>query len=106
MTLLTAKLDQGKEPVGELGRSILKTLGTLRRPGARDAVLTAVNDSEPVLRVEACRALGKVGKPEDATVLTRIMTVDTLEDCRIAAIEALGELKPDDPRITGMLVQV
>ena len=32
------------------------------------------------------------------------MTVDSLEDCRIAAIDALGELRSSDPRITGMLV--
>ena len=31
--------------------------------------------------------------PEDATTLARIMTIDKLEDCRIAAIEAIGSLK-------------
>ena len=54
--------------------------------------------------MQACRALGKVGRPEDATVLARVMTVDTLEDCRIAAIEGLGELKANDPRIMQVLV--
>ena len=32
------------------------------------------------------------------------MAVDTLEDCRIAAIDGLGELKSKDPRIMQMLV--
>lgn len=100
---LISKLEPGKEPVATRA-VIIHTLGELRDPAAREVIVKAVNDPEPVLRVQACRALGKVGRPEDATVLTRVMTVDTLEDCRIAAIESLGELKPDDPRITRMLV--
>jgi hypothetical protein len=32
------------------------------------------------------------------------MTVDVLEDCRIAAIEGLGELKSTDPRILEVLI--
>ena len=68
-------------------------------------IIKAVNDVEnAVIRVEACRALGKVGQPEDATMLARIMTVDKLEDCRIAAIEGLGLLKANDPRIYGILL--
>jgi|GEM_PF-869297 len=101
-TLIT-KLAEGKEPVATRA-VILQTLGELRDPAAREAVLKAVNDPEPVLRVQACRALGKVGRTEDATVLARVMATDTLEDCRIAAIEALGVLKPNDPRIARVLV--
>lgn len=101
-TLIT-KLVEGKEPVATRA-VILQTLGELRDPAAREAVLKAVNDPEPVLRVQACRALGKVGRTEDATVLARVMATDTLEDCRIAAIEALGVLKPNDPRIARVLV--
>ena len=41
--------------------------------------------------------MGKVGKPEDATILARVMTVDTLEDCRIAAIDALGRPEGERP---------
>lgn len=100
---MIAKLDPAKEPVATRA-VILHALGELRDPAAHDAVVKAVNDPEPILRVQACRALGKVGRREDATILTRVMTVDTLEDCRIAAIESLGELKPDDPRITRMLI--
>lgn len=100
---LVAKLEEGKEPVATRA-VILQTLGALRDPAARGAVLKAVNDPEPVIRVQACRALGTVGRGEDATVLARVMTTDTLEDCRIAAIEALGALKPDDPRIARVLV--
>ena len=66
--------------------------------------MKATSDAEGVVRVQACLALGKVGLPEDATVLARVMTVDVLEDCRIAAIEGLGELKSTDPRILEVLV--
>ena len=57
-----------------------------------------------MIRVESCRALGKVGLPEDATTLARIMMVDKLEDCRIAAIEAIGSLKSPEPRIYQILI--
>jgi hypothetical protein len=46
-----------------------------------------------------------VGRPEDATILARIMSVDVLEDCRIAAIEGLGEMKVKDPRVLDVLVE-
>jgi HEAT repeat protein len=67
-------------------------------------LVQVVNDPEPVVREEACRALGRVGRPEDATVLARVMTVDTHGDCRIAAIEGLAALKAPDPRIGALLV--
>ena len=51
------------------------------------------------MKIEACRALGKVGQSEDATVLAQVMALDNLEDARIAAIEGLAELKTKDPRI-------
>ncbi|MFO0910278.1 MAG: HEAT repeat domain-containing protein [Isosphaeraceae bacterium] len=101
--VLVAKLERGREPVATRA-VICHTLGELRDPSSRDVILKMTSDPEPIVRVEACRALGKVGKPEDATVLTRVMTVDTLEDCRIAAIEALGELRAPDDRINRMLV--
>jgi hypothetical protein len=103
---LIEKLDGEKEPVA-CRAAICRTLGELRNPAAREVLIKAVSDPDPslgVVRVEACRALGKVGKPEDATILARIMNLDNLEDCRIAAIEGLGELKAQDPRILEVLV--
>lgn len=100
---LVTKLKKGLEPVATRA-VICHTLGELRDGEARAVIVKAVNDPDGVVRVEACRALGKVGLPEDATVLARVMTVDTLEDCRIAAVESLAELKANDPRITGMLL--
>lgn len=101
--LLVEKLAKGREPVASRA-VICRTLGQLGDPTAREVILKSVNDPEAIVRVEACRALGRVGKPEDATVLARVMSLDILEDCRIAAIESLAELKPDDPRITRVLI--
>jgi HEAT repeat protein len=83
---------------------ICRTLGELHDPSSREPLMKAIGDPEGLVRSEACRALGKVGQPEDATVLARVMMVDSLEDCRIAAIEGLGTLKAKDPRIMQILV--
>jgi HEAT repeats len=102
--VLIAKLEQGQEPVASRA-VICRTLGELRAKDAREALIRAVDDPEGMVRVEACRALGKVGRPQDATILSRIMTVDPLLDCKIAAIDGLAELKPDDIRIDQVLVE-
>jgi HEAT repeat protein len=100
---LIGKLDGAQEPIATRA-VICRTLGELRDPSAREALIKAAGDPEGLVRVEACRALGRVGRPEDATILARVMTVDTLEDCRIAAIDGLGQLKANDPRIMQILV--
>jgi HEAT repeat protein len=104
-TLIT-KLQQGREPVA-IRAVIVHTLGDLGDRRARSTIVRVINDpnTEAVIKVEACRALGKVGRPEDSTILARIMTVDNLEDCRIAAIEGIGSLKTADPRIEQMLIE-
>ncbi len=76
----------------------------LRKPEARDVILAATNDEDALVRAEACRALGRVGRSEDATILARVMTLDNSEECRIAAIESLGDLKSPDKRISQLLV--
>ena len=101
--LMAEKLKAGKEP-NATRAVICRSLGMIRRPEAREAVLVAINDDDPLVRAEACRALGRVGRPEDATVLARTMGLDSSGECKVAAIESLGELKPKDPRIAEYLV--
>jgi HEAT repeat protein len=103
---LVAKLDEGREPVA-IRAVIIRTLGELRDRRARNAIARVANNAnaEPMLKVEAYRALGKVGKAEDAMMLVRIMNTDPLEDCRIAAIEGIGSLKAQDPRIFHVLLE-
>jgi HEAT repeats len=102
-TVLAAKLKEGREPIATRA-VICRTLGMLRKPEAREVILTATNDEDALVRAEACRALGRVGRPEDATILARVMTLDTSAECRVAAIESLGELKSPDRRIIEFLV--
>jgi HEAT repeat protein len=103
--IMVAKLQEGREPVA-IRAAIIRSLGNLGDRRARDDILRGVNDTDnSVIRVEACRALGKVGLPEDATTLARIMTIDKLEDCRIAAIESIGSLKSQEPRILQILLE-
>jgi hypothetical protein len=102
--MLITRLEEAREPVA-VRAVIVRSLGNLGDRRARQQIIKAVNDFEnAVIRVEACRALGKVGLAEDATILAKIMTVDKLEDCRIAAIEGLGILKANDPRIYQVLL--
>ena len=101
--VMVAKLQSKKEPTATRA-VICRTLGNLRRPEAREAILAATNDDDALVRAEACRALGRVGRSEDATILARIMTLDVAGECRVAAIESLGDLKSKDRRITEYLV--
>ena len=102
--ILIEKYEKGHEPIATRAM-ICRTLGQLGDPRARDLLIKGVSSSEAVIKIESCRALGKVGKPEDATILAQVMTLDNLEDARIAAIEGLASLKTKDPRIYHMLVE-
>ncbi len=102
--LLAEKWKSGHEPLASRA-AICRTLGELRRPEGHDVLAAAVNDEEPMIRAEACHALGKLGRQEDVVHLSRIMSADQSGDCRIAAIEALGEIKARDPRVQLQLVE-
>lgn len=102
--VLIDKFENGHEPIATRA-TICRTLGELRDPRAHDLLAKAVNSSEAVIKIESCRALGKVGRPDDATLLAQVMTLDNLEDARIAAIEGLAETRTKDPRIYQLLVE-
>ena len=104
VALLTEKLSKGREP--QISRALIcRTLGVLGRPAARTNILAAANDEDALVRAEACRALGRVGKPEDATILCQVMQLDSTIECRVAAVESLGDLKAPDRRVNELLVQ-
>ncbi len=102
--ILMEKYEKGHEPMATRAM-ICRTLGELRDPRAHDLLVKAVSSSEAVIKIESCRALGKVGRSEDATILAQVMTLDNLEDARIAAIEGLADIKTKDPRIYQLLVE-
>ncbi len=62
---LIDKYQNGKEPVA-IRAVICRTLGELGDPSARGVLLQAVHHQEAVIKIEACRALGKVGRPPGA----------------------------------------
>lgn len=95
--VLKAALASGDEPSASRA-ALCRSLGALGRPEARSVLLKSVEDSEPLVRAEALRALGKVGSEDDPTVLAQHMVADTSLECRIAAIEGLGMMQPLDPR--------
>jgi HEAT repeat protein len=101
--LLTKRLQTKQESLA--ARAVIcRTLGSLHEPGARPALIAAINDPEPLIREEACRALGKVGIEEDAVLLNKIAGVDQYLDCRVAALDGLADLKPQDTRVLQSLV--
>jgi HEAT repeat protein len=101
--LLSSRLRAEKEP--RATRAIIcKTLGDLKHPGGRKAVLVAVDDPDPDVRAAAYIALGKLGTAADATTLAGKISTDTVIDCKIAAIEGLRDIKFDDPHIEVALV--
>jgi len=86
--------------------SIGRALGAIGLPKARPVLRDAIQSSDALVRAQACRALGKVGDPKtDGTLLARVMTIDISRETRIAAIEALAELQPTDPRIAYSMVE-
>jgi hypothetical protein len=102
--LLVTKLDPRVEPLASRA-VICRTLGEIGDPVARDSLIPPCHDSDPLIRAEAYCSLGKVGKPEDSTVLMQAMTLDRDDHCKAAAAEALGSLKQADPRTEGYLVR-
>lgn len=101
--LLISALEPGREPTASRAM-ICRTLGELRRPEAHETLTKAAEDQDATVRAEALRALGKVGTVEDSALLARVMTIDRQAECRIAAIDGLGELKSGDPKIQALLV--
>ncbi|MFM7317271.1 MAG: HEAT repeat domain-containing protein [bacterium] len=95
---LSKRLMEGKEP--PISRAVIcRSLGRLKHAEARDALVKAMDDPDEEVRCEAARALGHVGKPEDAVLLARMMAIDPTHNGRVAAAEGLSSLKPQEPRI-------
>ena len=98
------KYEKGHEPIATRAM-ICRTLGKLGDPRA---ARSADQGGQQFRRRDQDRVLsrsGKVGRPEDATILAQVMTLDNLEDARIAAIEGLADIKTKDTRIYQMLVE-
>jgi HEAT repeat protein len=101
--VLAERLANGQEP--NVTRAIIcRTLGELKRPEGHDAVLACLDDPEVMVQTEAARALGLIGRQDDAATLARLMAAGSTVELRVAAIEALGVLKPRDARFRITLI--
>ena len=80
----------GQDVPSTLRQELVKTLGTLRTPGAAPALRVAVNDGDADVRVAACQAWGTMGGPEAVPMLAQVLGSDTDLDVRLAATRELA----------------
>jgi len=70
---------------------IVRTLGAFSTPASTPLLQAALADSDSVVRMAACSALGKRGGPEAVSALGEVISNDTSPDVRLAATRALGQ---------------
>ncbi|GEM_PF-2672272 len=71
---------------------IVQALGEIGGADQAPALVAAMGDAEPAVRIAVCRVLGKL-KAQDATAnLDSLFLTDPELDARLAAAEALGQL--------------
>ena len=102
--VLSEKLKQGREP--DATRAVIcRTLGMIGIPRPAMAILAATNAR--TTRSSGPRRVGRSAGwagPRTRPSWPGSMTARRLGECRVAAIESLGDLKPNDKRITQFLV--
>ncbi len=104
VTTLVERLESANEPTSSLAM-ICRALGRLRDPAGREPLKTVIDArSETIVRAEACLALGRIGHPDDANTLARILVTDPDPAVQLKAIEGLQHMRPRDPRITQVLL--
>ncbi len=72
---------------------IVRTLGEYRVGAALAGVCQAAKDSEPDVRVVACKALARQKGPDATLTLREMLAGDVDVDVRLAAARALGEIR-------------
>jgi len=88
-TELAAAFQDEPDPLIRL--EIVRAIGRCRTPAADSVLDAALNDSEPDVRMVACRAWGDRGGPEAAAKLSEMLRSDVDLDVRLTAAQALGE---------------
>jgi len=79
------------EPDPLIRLEIVRAIGQYRTPAAASVLDAALNDSEPDVRMVACRAWGDRGGSEAAAKLSAALRSDVDVDVRLTAAQALGE---------------
>jgi HEAT repeat protein len=81
------------EPDPLVRREIVKTIAEFRTPVAQQALETSLRDSDDAVRVAGCRALGRRADAASIGPLASALRADEDIDVRLAAAEALGQVK-------------
>jgi hypothetical protein len=80
-----------RDPI--LRAQMLRTISVCSTSGASRMILAGMNDSDAMVRVAACEALGRRGGPDSVTALAKTLGSDTDVDVRIAAAKGLGDTR-------------
>jgi HEAT repeat protein len=81
------------EPDPIVRRAIQETIGEFNTPLASAVILAGLNDDDRDVRVTCCRLLAKRNDPAAVGPLSQIVATDADLDVRLAAVDALGEMK-------------
>jgi HEAT repeat protein len=82
----------GAEPRAQTKIAILHSLAQLGSAKRLDTIAAALKDSDPAVRIAACRAIGKPGNDEIAQILGELLTSDPALDVQLAAADALSNI--------------
>jgi len=88
---LAALYPQETDPL--VRTELVRAAATLGCPAAASLVRQATKDSDPDVRIAACKGLPKQQGPEAAAALAEVLGSDTDLDVRLAAARALGETR-------------
>ncbi len=89
------------EPNAWMRMELARTLGRYKTPAAAEGLRMAMKDDSIDVRVAACEGWGLLGGKEAATQLATMVGSETNIDVRIAATNALANIK--DPRAVNAL---
>jgi len=82
-------------------RNVAVALGNLRNPAAVPALVSALDDAEPLVRAHAAWALGQIATREASSALTRRLTGESdaavREEIELALADAAATVIPQAP---------
>jgi HEAT repeat protein len=73
--------------------AVVRTISEFRTPMAQQVIEAGVSDESPAVRIACCRALGQRGAATSVGLLAQTLRGDQDTDVRMAAAEALGQIK-------------
>jgi HEAT repeat protein len=81
------------EPDALVRKAIIQAMAEFQTPLAQQVLEAALNDSAMAVRIAACQSLGKRGDAQSVDSLAKSLRDDREIDVRLAAAEALGNIK-------------